>query len=130
MKGSADSLLIALDLNKYKIKIFSQGALTGLALGLAFAMVLGFGQPKPVPPTLDFSIEECDPFGGFPGDGGRFFNSTVAMSSAAVKAVDTEYVFKDLKINISMILLRSILCLDISGCLNCPICGTELWAIS
>nr|XP_029727511.1 putative sodium-dependent multivitamin transporter isoform X2 [Aedes albopictus] len=42
-----------------------RGVITGLAIGLAFSLWIGFGQPRPAPRMLDFSVEDCDRFGGY-----------------------------------------------------------------
>lgn len=41
-----------------------QGAITGLVCGIGFALFLGFGQPKPIPPQKSFSLDDCTEFGG------------------------------------------------------------------
>lgn len=46
------------------LNFYSQGAITGLLSGIGFALFLGFGQPKPVPPTKPFSLDDCTEFGG------------------------------------------------------------------
>lgn len=63
----------------------SQGAITGLLLGIAFALFLGFGQPKPVPPTKPFSLDDCTEFGGI-----RVFTnySTIATASTTEPVAD------------------------------------------
>lgn len=72
-----------------------RGAITGLICGIGFAMFLGFGQPKPIPPTKSFSTDDCTEFGGIR----LFTNYTEASTTEAVSDVllqrsdDVEYIW-------------------------------------
>lgn len=52
-------LLGLFTLGMYFTSINQKGAITGLITSLAFCFWIGFGQPKPVPITLEFSTEGC-----------------------------------------------------------------------
>ena len=54
-------------------------------MGLIFAMYLGFGQPKPDPPTLSFSLEDCS---DFQRAGISFTNETMRLMADKRSEVD------------------------------------------
>ncbi|XP_011183160.2 putative sodium-dependent multivitamin transporter [Zeugodacus cucurbitae] len=52
-------LLGLFTLGMYFTSVNQKGAITGLLSSLAFCFWVGFGQPRPVPLTLEFSTEGC-----------------------------------------------------------------------
>ncbi|CRK90103.1 CLUMA_CG003821, isoform A [Clunio marinus] len=61
-----------------------KGSIIGLVFGVVICMWIGFGQPKPPPPYLEFSIQDCSQFG--------IFNITKSIPEAVV-ANDSKYFY-------------------------------------
>ena len=57
-----------------------QGALCGLVMALIFSIYLGFGQPRPPPQTLSFSVDDCTEFEGM-----EFWSNRTVQAAATPK---------------------------------------------
>ncbi|KAJ6635574.1 putative sodium-dependent multivitamin transporter [Pseudolycoriella hygida] len=76
-------------LGMFTTRAKQRGAITGLICGIGLALYLGFGQPKPTPPTKSFTLEDCTEF----EDIRTNYTTLVQMSRSIPPDDDTEYVW-------------------------------------
>ncbi|XP_067635505.1 putative sodium-dependent multivitamin transporter [Eurosta solidaginis] len=85
-------LLGLFTLGMYFTSVNQKGAITGLVTSLAFSFWIGFGQPRPMPATLEFSTEGC-PAKPLTSHISSLFTQLPRVATALAAEADESYYF-------------------------------------